>query len=77
VKNFYEVLSQKEQDIVRLRKEIAALRLAIPLLEESDPSWGEIESQLSSSDADAENPDPDAMTDMERYYPFVKTLQNR
>jgi hypothetical protein len=77
VKNFYEVLSQKEQDIVRLRKEIAALRLAIPLLEESDPSWNKIESQLSGSDEDSENPDPDAMTDMERYYPFVKTMQNR
>jgi hypothetical protein len=77
VKNFYEVLSQKEQDIARLRKEVAALRLVVSLLEEGDHSWGEIESQLSSSDADPENPDPDEMTDLERYFPFVKTLQNR
>jgi hypothetical protein len=77
VKNFYEVLGQKEQEIARLRREVAALRLVIPLLEEGESGWNEIESQLSSSDANSENPDPDEMTDMERYYPFVKTLQNK
>ncbi|HVP52016.1 MAG TPA: hypothetical protein VMT05_07905 [Terriglobales bacterium] len=34
MKNIYEVLRQKEADIERLRKELQALRIVAPLLEE-------------------------------------------
>ena len=34
MKDIYQVLRQKESDIVRLRKEIEALRTIIPLLED-------------------------------------------
>jgi hypothetical protein len=77
VKNFYAVLSQKEQDIARLRKEIAALLTVIPLLEDGNPSLHEIESKLPSSTLRNESPVSDKMTDLELYYPFVKTLQSR
>jgi len=36
MKNPVELLRQKEQEIQRLKKEIAALKLAAPLLEEDD-----------------------------------------
>jgi len=34
MKNIYEVLRQKEADIERLKKELQALRIVAPLLEE-------------------------------------------
>jgi hypothetical protein len=37
VKNIYEVLKQKQQDIERIRREIEALRVVLPLLEQGDP----------------------------------------
>jgi hypothetical protein len=77
VKSLYAVLSQKEQDIARLRKEIAALLAVIPLLEDGNPAWNEIEAQLPSSAGKNENPASDRMSDLERYYPFVKTLQSK
>jgi len=36
MKNPVELLRQKEQEIQRLKKEIAALKLAAPLLEEDE-----------------------------------------
>ena len=38
VKNIYEVIRQKEMYSARLRNEIEALRLAIPLLLKNSPS---------------------------------------
>jgi hypothetical protein len=38
MKDLHQVLSQKERDIERVRKEIKALHLAIPLLAE-DADW--------------------------------------
>jgi hypothetical protein len=37
VKNVYELLRQKEIECARLRNEIEALRVAIPLLAEEEP----------------------------------------
>ena len=34
MKNVYEVLRQKEQELIRLEKEVEALRVAAPLLSE-------------------------------------------
>jgi len=41
MKNIYEVLRQKETEIDRLKKEIQALRVVAPLLEEELP--GEVQ----------------------------------
>jgi hypothetical protein len=38
MKDLHQVLSQKERDVERVRKEIKALHLAIPLLAE-DADW--------------------------------------
>ena len=40
VRNIYEVLRQKEMHSARLRNEIEALRIAIPLLAEEQPEPG-------------------------------------
>ena len=41
MKDVYQVLSQKERDIERVRKEIEALHFGIPLLAE-DADWVEL-----------------------------------
>ena len=76
VKNPYIVLSQKEQDVARVRKEIQALLTVIPLLADSAPSWEELQTQLLSSCPDIEHSVKDDMAALELYYPFVRNLQN-
>jgi hypothetical protein len=40
MRNLFEVLREKEMDLVRVRHEVEALRFVAPLLfEQSDPSW--------------------------------------
>lgn len=46
MKDLYQVLSQKERDIERVRRELESLRFVIPLLAE-DADW--IEHGLASS----------------------------
>jgi hypothetical protein len=41
MKNVYEVLRQKEQELIRLEKEVEALRIAAPLLSEEKESSAE------------------------------------
>jgi len=38
MKNIYDVMRQKELEIERLKKEIEALRVVAPMLEEKEPS---------------------------------------
>lgn len=67
MKDFHAVLLQKEHDLERLRKQVAALRAAIPLL---------------IDDADLREAPPGAIAspvapdqhlhDLETYYPFVR-----
>ena len=49
MKNAYEVLRQKELDLSRLQKEIAALRVAGPLLSEGSEAENDNQPTLSSS----------------------------
>jgi hypothetical protein len=42
MKNVYEVLRQKEQELIRLEKEVEALRVAAPLLSEDKESLIEV-----------------------------------
>ena len=49
MKNPYDVLRAKEQELIRIRKEMDALRIAVRLLgaEESAPANGEAHPQLT------------------------------
>lgn len=62
VKNIYEVLRQKEMHSARLRNEIEALRIAIPLLAEEQPEPGaqeqEDESLLTQESTGTDGPTP-------------------
>ena len=72
MKNPYLVLCEKEQDIARVRKEIAALLTVIPLLWDTGSSS---DSPSESLAARAENGMTDnGMTDAVMYHPFVETL---
>jgi hypothetical protein len=42
MKNVYEVLRQKEQELIRLEKEVEALRVAAPLLSDEKESLTEV-----------------------------------
>lgn len=48
------VLRQKEQDIVRVCKEIQALRTVIPLLADTPLSWDELQTYLLDSCSEME-----------------------
>jgi hypothetical protein len=45
MKNPYEVLRAKEQELVRVRKEVDALKVAARLLGAEDPAANKLESQ--------------------------------
>ena len=70
------VLSQKEHDVERIRRESRALLTAIPLLADDQPSSGDVMDllRLASSRAVAE-PSDDGMADLETYYLFVRHLR--
>jgi hypothetical protein len=55
VKNPYTVLSQKEEQVARVRKEVEALITVIPLLADNPLSWDELQKQLLSSCPDIEH----------------------
>ncbi|MGZ4826094.1 MAG: hypothetical protein ACXVY9_01935 [Terriglobales bacterium] len=38
MKNIFEVLKQKQQDIERIRREIEALHAVLPMLEQGEPA---------------------------------------
>lgn len=75
VKNPYVVLKQKELDVARVRNEIQALLVVIPLLTDDELSWDELKAQLvilcESTPSSAKN----GMAELELYFPFVKNLQ--
>ncbi len=43
MKNIYEVLREKEMDLVRLRTEVEALRFVAPLLSDHGPDSSDVE----------------------------------
>jgi len=75
VKNPYAILSQKEEEVARVRKEIEALITVIPLLADGPESWDELQTRLLSSCPDVERSVKRAMDALELYYPFVRNLQ--
>lgn len=58
MKNIYDVLRSKEQDLVRIRKEIDALRIAARLLSDDAPAANGRASQL------LEMPESDELLDI-------------
>ena len=69
------VLRQKEQDIVRVCKEIQALRTVIPLLADTPLSWDELQTYLLDSCSEMEQSVENGMAALELYYPWVRNLQ--
>jgi hypothetical protein len=59
MKDVYEVLRQKERELSRLEKEIAALRVAAPLLSEDDEADNDNKPTLARSRAVNATPQPD------------------
>jgi hypothetical protein len=51
VKNAYEVLRQKEQQLVTVQKEVDALRIVAPLLEDEVKTPAPISQQLHQANA--------------------------
>ena len=74
VKNPYLVLREKEQEIARVRKEIAALLTVIPLLWDTGSSSDELNPHLDSSSESLAACAEHGMTDAVMYHPFVETL---
>lgn len=74
MRDVYAVLSQKEQDVARVRREIQALITAIPLLENEQPT-GEKLKPSWANELRAAPPTEEAMRELELYYPFIKNLR--
>ena len=74
MKNPYLVLCQKEQEIARVRKEIAALLTVIPLLCDMGNSSDEFNLNPDSPDESPAARAGNGMTDAVMYHPFVETL---
>jgi hypothetical protein len=74
VKNPYVLLSQKQEEISRVRKEIQALLIVIPLLDDDVPKWEDVKTSLSNFPVPRQKATRDSMRELEVYFPFVKNL---
>ena len=74
MRDVYVVLSQKEKDVARVRREIQALLIVIPLLEDEQSTWEELEASLANQ-LRADPPTEDSLRQLETYYPFIKNLR--
>jgi hypothetical protein len=75
MKDLNAVLRQKEQDLLRVRKEILALLTVIPLLTNDDPKPDIIEFLKSDSARVVEDIPAYDITSMEAYFPFIANLR--
>jgi len=74
MKNPYMVLYEKENQAERLRTEIRALLVVIPLLAEEDSSPDPVhEPHVNSGEAVLQA--EDGMLELKRYYPFIRHLR--
>jgi hypothetical protein len=75
MKDPHSVLREKEEDLVRVRREIQAVLTVIPLLVDDPPTSDVVhEVPLASSRGPVNLPDND-MVQLEIYYPFVRHLR--
>lgn len=76
MKDPYTVLRQKEQDVERVRREIHALLIVIPLLIDNEPASDDVMHLLRLDSARlAEKPSADDMAAMETYYPWIRHMR--
>ena len=74
MKNPYVLLSQKQEEVSRVRREIQALLLVIPLLDDDVPKWEDLKASLSALLVPRQKTTGDSMRELEVYFPFVKNL---
>lgn len=74
MKTPYALLSQKEEEISRVRREIQALLIVIPLLDDDVPQWEDLRASLSTFLVPRQKTTGDSMRELEVYFPFVKNL---
>jgi hypothetical protein len=76
MKDPYTVLRQKEQDVERVRREIHALLIVIPLLIDNAPGSDDVMHLLRSASARlVREPSGDDMADLETFYPWIKHMR--
>jgi len=73
MKDLHTVLRQKEQDVERVRREIQALLMVIPLLADDQSASDDLLHilRLASAGTVVDN----GMADLETYYPFVRHMR--
>ena len=74
MKDLYVLLSQKEEEVSRVRREIQALLIVIPLLDDDVPKWEDVRASLSNFPIPRQKATRDSMRELEVYFPFVKNL---
>jgi hypothetical protein len=76
MKSLLTVLHQKEQDAERVRQEVRALLVVIPLLADDQSSSNDVMHQLSlTSTQMMAEPSDKGMADLEIYFPWVSRMR--
>lgn len=76
MKDPYIVLRQKEQDMERIRREIQALLIVIPLLMDNETDSDDVMHLLRLDAVGlAGKPSDDDMAALEAYYPWVRHMR--
>jgi len=77
MKDPYLVLRQKEQDIERVRREIQALLIVIPLLRDNEPAADDVMHllRLDAARFARGKPTADDMAALETYYPWIRHMR--
>ena len=76
MKDPYVVLGQKEQDMERVRREIRALLIVIPLVTGNEPASDDVMPLLRLDTARlARKPSSDDMAALETYYPWIRHMR--
>jgi hypothetical protein len=76
MKDVQTVLRQKEQDMERVRQEVQALLMVIPLIADEHPTSDDVMRVLRLVSAQTVvEPSGNGMADLETYYPFVRHMR--
>ena len=76
MKDLQTVLRQKELDVERVRREIQALLMVIPLIADDQPASDDVMHLLRwASSRTVAKPSDNGMADLETYYPFVRHMR--
>ena len=76
MKDPYVVLRQKEQDMERVRREIQALLVVIPMIIDNEPASDDVMHLLRLDSARlARKPSNDDIAALETYYPWIRHMR--